>query len=97
MSSILIQRIVRDPFRTYLYALYFSLVVQFSKISAASARDLVIISLPASLVNTFLKSFFNFFSKSFSGPRLVRDIPPRALAVSLFILPLSSWFVKGFF
>ncbi len=79
LSSILIQRIVRDPFRTYLYALYFSLVVQFSKISAASARDLVIISLPALLVNTFLKSFFNFFQKVFSS-----------LGLSVISLPASS-------
>ena len=50
-----------------LYALYFSLVVQFSRIMCRRLRDsLIIIPQPPCLVNTFLKSFLLFF-KVFSA------------------------------
>ena len=82
LSSILIQRIVEIRIRTYFYALYFSLVVQFSRIisplgSAPLARDLVIIPLSERFVNTFLKTFSKFFqglsclSSRYLSPSLV--------------------------
>ena len=74
------------------YALYFSLVVQFSRIivSPLSRGDLVIIPLSFPLVNTFLKSFFTFFKVFSSLPFL------DSSAESLVILSPFPLFVKRF-
>ena len=67
LSSILFVRISEIRFK--LFALYFSLVVQFSRIICRrSCVDLSIIPLSFSLVNTFSKSFSTFF-KVFSSSR----------------------------
>ena len=65
LSSILICKNFRDPFQAFL-ALYFSLVVQFSRIICHRfCGDLSIIPLSFRFVNTFCKSFFNFFQSFF--------------------------------
>ena len=58
--------LTRFVFRTY-YALYFSLVVQFSMtVRCLFFGSLSIIPHRSSLVNTFFQSFFEFFSTRFS-------------------------------
>ena len=87
LSSILILRIVRDPFAHTLYALYFSLVVQFSRISvSAFSRRLVHYTTSAPSCQVF----FYFFLKKCSlcgQPRF---------GVSPIIIPQSAFFVKHF-
>ena len=96
LSSILIQRIFEIRFAHTLYALYFSLVVQFSKISsplgsASLSRDLVIIPLSFRFVNTFFKTFL----KSFSG--LVQAFDRGAVSVTACILYYFPPFLSSTF
>ena len=87
---------------TFFSALYFSLVVQFSKIIFASrlatafCGDLVIIPLSLRFVKYFFKTFFKFFS-SRSLNRSLSVISARSLADSLYIILHPSAFVKHFF
>ena len=74
LSSILILRISEIRFK--LFALYFSLVVQFSRIIRPRSRgDSAIIPHPFPFVNTFFKTFllFSRFFRGFRGSRLLAD------------------------
>ena len=94
LSSILFVRISEIRFK--LFALYFSLVVQFSRIICRrSCVDLSIIPLSFSLVNTFSESFFNFFQGFFKLLKAARPRPLRtACILYYFRLFLSSIFSK---
>ena len=86
--------------RFKLFALYFSLVVQFSKIISVSRSRVptfLLYHISSALSIPFLKSFLGFFKKFWS--QLVRCglSLPSALAVSLYILPLFFLLVKNFF
>ena len=74
-----------------LYALYFSLVVQFSRIISPPPfrGDLVIIPQPFSFVNTFFKSFFNFFQGFSNSLRSLYSAPrSRGMLVYSTTIPL---------
>ena len=98
LSSILIQRIFEIRFAHTLYALYFSLVVQFSKIIVSlrsrGARPCYYTTF-IRLCQAFFENFFKFFSGS------SRQLPcypnSHPLGVSLYIILLLPHFVKNFF
>ena len=98
LSSILIQRIVRDPFRTYFICFVLLSCCSIFKDhfpAPAIAATLLLYHFLPRLSIPFSKVFSPFF-KVFSRVKLSR-YPPPSFVDSLHILPLLFRFVKLFF
>ena len=99
LSSILIQRIVEIRIRTYLYALYFSLVVQFSRIIASLRFQRRATLLLYHFYSRLSIPFLKLFSKSFLRLRQTSEsssVFATARILYYFDIPLSSTFFTFF-
>ena len=93
LSSILICKNFRDPFQASYIALYFSLVVQFSRIiSLPFLRQLDYYTTFFPVCQYLFQKFFDFFQSFFRSGSAVAVL----LADSLIIISLCTRFVKGF-